>query len=141
MYAKALVLSDDGKHTHTQTHTHTHALTHSLTHPLTHSLEELDVSWCRGISDEGLGHLVDNAYNLKALCLRGCVQITEIFLNGHSNPEVCVSVKRGLGCLQKRPISSEKRPTIVLRPAIVLAYLRDAQLIPTQLSILNSILN
>jgi len=28
--------------------------------------------------------------------------------------EVCVSVKRGLGYLQKRPISSEKRPTIVL---------------------------
>eukprot|EP00802_Teleaulax_amphioxeia_P011994 Tamp_12032.p1 GENE.Tamp_12032~~Tamp_12032.p1 ORF type:complete len:564 (-),score=141.49 Tamp_12032:162-1763(-) len=54
------------------------------------SLEELDVSWCRGISDEGLGHLVDNAYNLKALCLRGCVQITEIFLNGHSNPEVAI---------------------------------------------------
>ena len=54
------------------------------------SLEELDVSWCRGISDDGLGHLVDNAYNLKTLCLRGCVQITEIFLNGHCNPDVTV---------------------------------------------------
>lgn len=54
------------------------------------TLEELDVSWCRGISDEGLGYLVDNAYHLKTLYLRGCGQITDIFLNGHSNSSIKV---------------------------------------------------
>ena len=54
------------------------------------TLQELDVSWCRGISDEGLGHLVDNSYNLKTLYVRGCGQVTDIFLNGHCNSTIKV---------------------------------------------------
>ena len=57
-------------------------------------LRELDLSWCRGVTDDGLGHLVDHAYELEALSLRGCAQITEMFLNGHSNTTVKVHGRR-----------------------------------------------
>ena len=77
-----------------ETGTHSHGITDetlvALREHRTKSLEELDVSWCRGISDEGLGYLVDNAYNLKTLYVRGCGQITDIFLNGFSNPSIKV---------------------------------------------------
>ena len=53
-----------------------------------------DRSWCRGVTDDGLGHLVDHAYELEALSLRGCAQITDIFLNGHSNTKVKVHGRR-----------------------------------------------
>jgi len=71
-----------------QTHGITDQTLVALREHTTKSLQELDVSWCRGISDEGLGFLVDNSYNLKILYVRGCAQITDIFLNGHKNPTV-----------------------------------------------------
>lgn len=53
----------------------------------------LDLSWCRRLTDEALGMIVDSCLSLKLLKLFGCTQITEAFLNGHSNPMV-----RIIGC-------------------------------------------
>ncbi|CAM8970998.1 unnamed protein product [Rhodiola kirilowii] len=52
----------------------------------TRDLETLDLSWCRNISNEMLGLIVDSCRPLKLLKLFGCTQITEVFLKGHSNP-------------------------------------------------------
>ncbi|XP_047971002.1 uncharacterized protein LOC125214143 [Salvia hispanica] len=48
----------------------------------------LDVSWCRKISNEALGLIVDSCSSLKLLKIFGCRQITAGFLQGHSNPLV-----------------------------------------------------
>ncbi|KAL1532630.1 protein AMN1 isoform X1 [Salvia divinorum] len=48
----------------------------------------LDVSWCRKISDKGLGLIVDSCQSLKLLKIFGCMQINKGFLEGHSNPIV-----------------------------------------------------
>lgn len=52
------------------------------------SLCSLDLSWCRNLTDEALGLIVDSCLSLKTLNLFGCTQITDLFLHGHSNPEV-----------------------------------------------------
>ncbi|KAJ6743355.1 hypothetical protein OIU85_017325 [Salix viminalis] len=57
------------------------------------NLVSLDLSWCRKLSDEALGMIVDCCLSLKLLKLFGCTQITEAFLNGHSNSRV-----RIIGC-------------------------------------------
>ncbi|WCJ42790.1 hypothetical protein M5689_023577 [Euphorbia peplus] len=49
------------------------------------SLEILDLSWCRNLTDEAVGLIVDSCSSLKVLKLFGCGQITNMFLNGHSN--------------------------------------------------------
>ncbi|XP_042034445.1 F-box/LRR-repeat protein 17-like isoform X2 [Salvia splendens] len=51
-------------------------------------LVSLDVSWCRKISNEGLGLIVDSCSSLKMLKIFGCTQINKEFLEGHSNPVV-----------------------------------------------------
>ncbi|KFK39888.1 hypothetical protein AALP_AA3G302000 [Arabis alpina] len=51
-------------------------------------LQILDISWCRDISDKSLGYIVDNCLSLKVLKLFGCTQITDVFVRGHSNPNV-----------------------------------------------------
>ncbi|KAL3655799.1 hypothetical protein CASFOL_000195 [Castilleja foliolosa] len=51
-------------------------------------LLSLDVSWCRKITNEALGLIVDSCVSLKLLKVFGCRQITDVFLNGHSNPDV-----------------------------------------------------
>ncbi|VVA99075.1 unnamed protein product [Arabis nemorensis] len=51
-------------------------------------LQILDISWCRDISDNSLGYIVDNCLSLKVLKLFGCTQITGVFVRGHSNPNV-----------------------------------------------------
>ncbi|KAH7854436.1 hypothetical protein Vadar_013817 [Vaccinium darrowii] len=51
-------------------------------------LQSLDLSWCRNLADEALGLIVDSCLSLKVLKLFGCTQITNIFLDGHSNPHV-----------------------------------------------------
>ncbi|CAN6680756.1 unnamed protein product [Malus baccata var. baccata] len=51
-------------------------------------LHTLDLSWCRNITDEALGLIVDSCLSLRILKLVGCTQITDTFLDGHSNPEV-----------------------------------------------------
>ena len=48
-------------------------------------MQELDVSWCRKLSDEVLGHLVDSCRSLRRLSVWGCSQLTDTFLMGHSN--------------------------------------------------------
>ncbi|KAB2620642.1 hypothetical protein D8674_040600 [Pyrus ussuriensis x Pyrus communis] len=51
-------------------------------------LHTLDLSWCRNLTDEALGLIVDGCLSLRILKLLGCTQITDTFLDGHSNPEV-----------------------------------------------------
>ncbi|XP_015572876.1 uncharacterized protein LOC8281183 [Ricinus communis] len=52
------------------------------------NLISLDLSWCRNLSDEAVGLIVDSCSSLRVLKLFGCGQITKVFLDGHSNPEV-----------------------------------------------------
>ncbi|XP_075674111.1 uncharacterized protein LOC142643386 [Castanea sativa] len=51
-------------------------------------LHTLDLSWCRNLTDEAVGYVVDNCLSLRVLKLFGCTQITKVFLDGHSNPDV-----------------------------------------------------
>ncbi|XP_010541984.1 PREDICTED: uncharacterized protein LOC104815331 [Tarenaya hassleriana] len=51
-------------------------------------LETLDLSWCRDMTDNALGYIVDSCLSMKVLKLFGCTQITKVFLDGYSNPNV-----------------------------------------------------
>ncbi|KAI3670733.1 hypothetical protein L1987_87729 [Smallanthus sonchifolius] len=51
-------------------------------------LQCLDLSWCREMTDEALGLIVDSCGSLKMLKLFGCTQITNVFTHGHSNENV-----------------------------------------------------
>ncbi|XP_062091158.1 uncharacterized protein LOC133797310 [Humulus lupulus] len=51
-------------------------------------LNSLDLSWCRNLTDNELGFIVDSCLSLRVLKLFGCTQITDVFLDGHSNPDV-----------------------------------------------------
>ncbi|KAI8572994.1 hypothetical protein RHMOL_Rhmol01G0244400 [Rhododendron molle] len=51
-------------------------------------LLSLDLSWCRKITNEALGLIVDSCLSLKLVKLFGCTQISDEFLNGHSNSQV-----------------------------------------------------
>ncbi|XVE70837.1 hypothetical protein DITRI_Ditri10aG0102300 [Diplodiscus trichospermus] len=51
-------------------------------------LRSLDLSWCRNVTDEALGLIVDSCSSLRLLKIFGCTQITDVFLNGHSNTQV-----------------------------------------------------
>ncbi|KAI7747839.1 hypothetical protein M8C21_005898 [Ambrosia artemisiifolia] len=51
-------------------------------------LQSLDMSWCREMTNEGLGLIVDSCLSLKMLKLFGCTQITNVFTHGHSNENV-----------------------------------------------------
>ncbi|OMO67026.1 Leucine-rich repeat, cysteine-containing subtype [Corchorus capsularis] len=51
-------------------------------------LFSLDLSWCRNLTDEALGLIVDSCLSLRLLKLFGCRQITDVFLSGHSNAQV-----------------------------------------------------
>ncbi|PUZ51796.1 hypothetical protein GQ55_6G218500 [Panicum hallii var. hallii] len=51
-------------------------------------LEALDLSFCRELTNEALGLIVDNCPSLRILKLFGCTQITDLFLKGHSNTSV-----------------------------------------------------
>ena len=53
-------------------------------------LEELDISWCRGIPAKALGLLADSCPNLAQLQMFGCSQVTPDFLYGHSNESLDV---------------------------------------------------
>ncbi|KAK4368591.1 hypothetical protein RND71_012383 [Anisodus tanguticus] len=52
------------------------------------NLISLDLSWCRNLTNEALGLIVDNCSSLEVLKLFGCTQVTSVFLDGHSNPQV-----------------------------------------------------
>src|SRR5262249_34889600 len=49
------------------------------------SLSLLDISFCRQISEQALGLVVDSCQKLEELLLFGCTQIGKSFLYGHSN--------------------------------------------------------
>ena len=49
------------------------------------SLTTLDLSWCRGVSDLGLGALVGASPRLERVSIWGCSQLTKCFFDGHSN--------------------------------------------------------
>ncbi|KAG1334288.1 putative DNA repair protein rhp7 [Cocos nucifera] len=59
------------------------------------NLQNLDLSFCRKMTDEALGLIVDNCSNLRILKLFGCNQVTDTFLDGHSNPLVSIIGLRG----------------------------------------------
>ncbi|CAL0325503.1 unnamed protein product [Lupinus luteus] len=52
------------------------------------NLRTLDLSWCRNLTDNELGLIVDSCFSLRLLKLFGCTQVTDVFLKGHSNPEI-----------------------------------------------------
>ncbi|KAI3447203.1 hypothetical protein Pfo_003868 [Paulownia fortunei] len=52
------------------------------------NLRSLDLSWCRNLTNEALGLIVDSCSLLEVLKLFGCTQVTNVFLDGHSNPQV-----------------------------------------------------
>jgi hypothetical protein len=60
------------------------------------ALRVLDLSWCRGVSDHGVGALVDACEGLERLVVWGCSQLTVTFYDGHSNDALQV-VGRGVG--------------------------------------------
>ena len=60
------------------------------------ALEALDLSLCRGVSDQPLGALVDRCAALRKLTIWGCSQLTPLFFNGHKNDALEV-VGRGPG--------------------------------------------
>uniref|UniRef100_A0A6N2MS22 F-box/LRR-repeat protein 15-like leucin rich repeat domain-containing protein n=1 Tax=Salix viminalis TaxID=40686 RepID=A0A6N2MS22_SALVM len=51
-------------------------------------LVSLDLSWCRNLTNEALGLIVDSCLSLKVLKLFGCSQVTNVFIDGHSNSDV-----------------------------------------------------
>ncbi|CAN4109980.1 unnamed protein product [Withania somnifera] len=52
------------------------------------NLISLDLSWCRNLTNEALGLIVDNCLSLEVLKLFGCTQVSSVFLDGHSNTKV-----------------------------------------------------
>ena len=60
------------------------------------ALRVLDLSWCRGVSDHGVGALVDACEGLERLVVWGCSHLTVTFYDGHSNDALQV-VGRGVG--------------------------------------------
>lgn len=59
------------------------------------TLEEINISWCQGVSEEAIGLLADSCRSrLRKVVAWGCTQLEELFLHGHSNEELVV-VGRG----------------------------------------------
>ncbi|RHN64572.1 putative leucine-rich repeat domain, L domain-containing protein [Medicago truncatula] len=52
------------------------------------NLHTLDLSWCRNLTDNEFGLIVDSCSSLRFLKLFGCSQVTNAFLKGHSNSEL-----------------------------------------------------
>ncbi|KAG8047586.1 hypothetical protein GUJ93_ZPchr0008g12293 [Zizania palustris] len=58
---------------------------YAIAHNCSVHLEVLDLSFCRELTNEALGLIVDSCSSLRILKLFGCTQITDVFLLGHSN--------------------------------------------------------
>ncbi|KAL5222793.1 hypothetical protein ABZP36_027506 [Zizania latifolia] len=58
---------------------------YAIAHNCSVRLEVLDLSFCRELTNEALGLIVDSCSSLRILKLFGCTQITDVFLLGHSN--------------------------------------------------------
>lgn len=54
------------------------------------SLLSCDLSFCRFMSDNALGLIVDSCTHLRELRVYGCAQITSKFLDGHSKDNLIV---------------------------------------------------
>ncbi len=63
------------------------------------SLEHLDVSFCRGISEQSLGLVADRCSRIRRLVIFGCSQVGTKFLNGHSNEALAAGGVVGTGTL------------------------------------------
>lgn len=63
----------------------TSVLMQALARSCKDTLRELDVSFCRDISESALGRLVDQCVHLQKLRVYGCSQLTKKFLYGQSN--------------------------------------------------------
>lgn len=60
------------------------ALEHLVRSNASHTLETLNVSFCPGLTDRGLGYLVDQCgRQLRQLHVWGNAQLTDVFLDGH----------------------------------------------------------
>ena len=68
----------------------TGALLLELAASCSRSLESLDVSFCRGVPANTVGHLLDACSELRQLQVYGCSQLTKAALRGHSNAAVDV---------------------------------------------------
>lgn len=68
------------------------------------TLEELDVSFCRRVSNKGLGLVADKCVRLRRLVVYGCTQITTTFFAGHSNDNL--TQVEGMPTLRREVVSS-----------------------------------
>ncbi|PKA47043.1 F-box protein [Apostasia shenzhenica] len=59
------------------------------------TLRSLDLSFCRKMTDEALGLIVNSCSRLQILKLFGCTQVTDVFLEGHSNSLVKIIGLKG----------------------------------------------
>jgi len=59
---------------------------------LAQTIRDLDLSWCRGVSEDMCGRITDECRALRTLWLWGCTHITRRFLDGHSNDELDVKL-------------------------------------------------
>ncbi|KAK1264253.1 hypothetical protein QJS04_geneDACA013477 [Acorus gramineus] len=67
--------------------------------------EVLDLSFCREMTDEALGLIVDSCSNLVMLKLFGCSQVTDVFLDGHSNSAVKITGPKSCPILEHTDLS------------------------------------
>ncbi|XP_024960118.1 uncharacterized protein LOC112500770 [Cynara cardunculus var. scolymus] len=74
------------------------------------NLLTLDLSWCRNMTNEALGLIVDSCISLKMVKLFGCTQITNVFIDGHSNEEVRVTGLRGSQILKNTQVHDHSFP-------------------------------
>jgi DNA repair protein RAD7 len=72
------------------------------------SLEHLDVSFCRKLTNEGLGHMTDSCLRLRTLALWGCSQVNEVFLEGHSRMGLVVRRGNVKGHASIKPAGKDK---------------------------------
>ncbi|PON55599.1 Ankyrin repeat-containing protein [Trema orientale] len=78
-------------------------------------LHTLDLSWCRNLTDKELSFIVDRCLSLMVLKLFGYTQITDVFLNGHSNSEYLDLKLDALGysvCLSPEDENQLRNPKI-----------------------------
>ncbi len=62
----------------------------ALAHAAKERLEKLDVSFCRHVTDDALGAVVDACPYLATLTVFGCSQLTNRLLHGHGHASLVV---------------------------------------------------
>lgn len=56
------------------------------------SLQTLDLSWCRAVSENAMGRMADSLSALKSLKLFGCSQITQRLRDGLASDTIQVMI-------------------------------------------------